>query len=190
MTGEAVEGWIILKTTGARTLRLLRTLREDGFEVWTPARKETKGKPSAKVRIEVPVLPGFIFARARHLVELLDLAAMPERPRRGPRGSKPAHVRFSVFHDHRGVPVVSRLEMERFRKHLSRPPRLSKWFLRGDRVRASDGSFGGLQGTVVRAKKGKTVVDFGGFLGSVEILTFNLQPIEAHDGARCAAKAA
>jgi hypothetical protein len=190
VTNDTIQGWIILRTSGARTLRLLRSLAEDGYEVWSPVKTESRRKPraNARVDIEVPVTAGFIFARLRHLVDLLDLAAMPEKPRRGPGGSKPAHIRFSVFHDQRGVPIVTERELDRFREHLSRQPKPSKWFLRGDKVRASDGSFGGLQGAVVRSKKGETVVDFGGFLGHVKISTFILQPIEADSCARSAAR--
>lgn len=179
-----MDGWIILRTSGTRTLRLVRSLCEDGIEAWSPARKVRIRVPGANVKRdgEAAIVPSFVFARARHLVELLELAAMPDKPRRGPGGRKPAHERFSVFHDRHGIPVVKDHDLEPLREaELDLPAvRLGPAYRRGEKVRVPTGSFRGLVGRVVRSNERITEVCFGANM-RVKISTFVLQPNSAHD---------
>ncbi|MFH7168762.1 hypothetical protein, partial [Klebsiella pneumoniae] len=61
--------WTILRTSGGQTLPLMRSLREAGFEVWTPAktfRKTIRANTlmgTRQIEVEAPILPTFVFAR-------------------------------------------------------------------------------------------------------------------------------
>ena len=82
MTDQAGTDWFILRTAGRSTLSLAKTLAEDGFEVWTPARMQVIRVPRMNVRREVrlPLLPSFVFVRAPHLHDLLELASIGQAP--------------------------------------------------------------------------------------------------------------
>lgn len=169
------DAWCILRTSSRGTLGLARSLAADGFEVWTPAKSRTIRVPRANVRrpIQVPIVPSFVFARARHLTELFELAMLPERPR---RGRHPAHERFSVFHHNDRVPLIRDVDLEPLRQAEAKiiPARKRKTFSRGDSVRVPSGSFGGMTGIVERSDGRYTLVCFGDLM-RVKISTFILK---------------
>jgi len=174
-------GWIILRTSGAKTLKLAESLREEGFDVWTPSRVSSQRIPRGNGRrsVAIPIIPTFLFARVWHLVDLLELAAMPERPRRGPGGRKPAHPAFSVFRDGGSemIPVVDDAQLDPLREAERRiASHRMRQYEPGEMVKVPDGIFGGLVGEVVRSSQYKTKVCFGGRM-SVEVSTFILKPI-------------
>lgn len=178
------EGWIILRTSGGNTLRLARTLREDGFEVWSPAGQRMIRVPRFNARrpVSFPLLPSFVFARSRHMLDLLDLAAMPERPRRGPGGREPAHAAFSVFHSNDRIPVIAEADLDALRLAEAGPGRRRsvRRYAHGAKVRIVEGSFGGLTGTVVQSDERVTLVAFGRNW-QVKIETSILRQNDAHD---------
>ena len=175
--------WFILRTAGRSTLLLAKTLAEDGFDVWAPSRTQTIRVPRMNVRREVklPLLPSFVFARVPHLVELLELAQMPVKPRRGSGWGRPAHNGFSVFHYLDAIPVLTDIHLEPLRlaerKTIQRKdaPR----FDRGAMVRANAGVFEGMRGKVERCRSGKAIVVFEGGSKRWEIPTFLLSETEA-----------
>lgn len=80
--------WCILRTSGNRTLPLVRSLANAGFDVWTPTRMIRRAAPGQRralalglrrrmVEVGVPILSGFVFARAIHLEDLARIAALP-----------------------------------------------------------------------------------------------------------------
>ena len=75
----SVSHWIILRTSGGQTLPLMRSLRESGFDAWTPAktfRKKYRAKTisgTREVEVEAPILTTFVFAREHDLEALADL---------------------------------------------------------------------------------------------------------------------
>lgn len=179
-------GWIILRTSASKTLRLAETLREDGFDVWTPSQKRSQRVPRRNGfhNVVTPIIPTFLFARVWHLVDLLELAAMPERPRRGAGGRKPAHPAFRVFRDSDSerIPVVGDAEIRPLRQAERRSAsRRPGRYEPGDAVKVTDGIYGGIVGEVVRSSRHKTLVDFGGWM-SVEVSTFILKPIMTNGG--------
>ena len=176
------DSWFILRTAGRSTLSLAASLAEDGFEVWTPVRTERIRIPRKNVNREVrlPLLPSFVFARARHLVELLELASMTEKPRRGAergRSSRPAHRAFSVFHYLDQIPMIADRHLEPLRqKELALVPKKDgPRFDRGARVRVGSGAFEGLKGRVERCKSGYALVIFDDFKNPAKIPTFLLR---------------
>lgn len=94
--------WCILRTNGGQTLPLARSLRESGFDVWTPARtirRIVKAKTPSGTRqfdIELPILPTFVFARERDLGLLADAAVELVSP----------HPDFSIFRHGGRIPLV------------------------------------------------------------------------------------
>ena len=170
-----MSGWIILRTSGRRTLPLAASLAEDGYEAWTPA--ETKRAPRSRARYRVPMMPTFVFARSQHLVDLLQLAEMPVKPRRGKRLRQPAHEDFSVFHYYDRIPIVDDAELDNLRRLEARstPPPIVEPYRRGQSVVVTQGVACGLGGQVVRSDGESTLVCFGGHM-RMKISTFILKP--------------
>jgi transcription antitermination factor NusG len=181
---DSGKDWFILRTAGRSTLLLASTLAEDGFEVWTPERRETIRVPRMNVRREIrlPLLPSFIFVRAPHLHDLLRLAQMEEKPRRGHGGQRPAHRDFSVFHYLDGIPMISDASLDplRVKEAEAVPKKDAPRFDRGAKVRVKSGAFEGLKGKVERCKSGYALVIFDDFHRPVNIPTFLLSENKAH----------
>jgi len=101
-SGVSVSRWCILRTSGGQTLPLMRSLREAGFDVWTPAktfRKTLRAKTATgtrQIEVEAPILTTFVFARERDLDELAHLMVQPTSP----------HPAFSIFRVAAKVPFV------------------------------------------------------------------------------------
>ena len=97
MIGRSEDGWCILRTGGPRTVPLAKSLADAGFEAWTPIqvqfREKTRRKPAEERAM--PILPTFVFARAKHLSELNRLT----------RSDVHWHPAFSVFR-YQGVPPI------------------------------------------------------------------------------------
>lgn len=97
-------GWIILRTSGGKTLALARSLAADGYDVWSPVRtiKRPHGKRDAKgrrntVEIDLPILPTFVFARAASLPLLAQIAGDPAYQ----------HPPFSIFSHAGRIPIIA-----------------------------------------------------------------------------------
>lgn len=172
--------WIILRTSGRMTLKLAETLAEDGFEVWTPAEVKKVRIPRANVRrdVKLPIMPSYVFAKASHLIELLQLAKLEVKPRRGLGWGKPAHASFSVMRHSDMIPFISDAHLQALRTIEAKraPKRKAERALpKGLQVRVSDqgGSFQGMSGTVERSDQGHTLVCFSGRY-VVKIATFLL----------------
>lgn len=94
--------WFILRTSGGQTLPLMRSLREAGFDVWTPAkvlRRTVRAKTMTGTRtieVDAPILPTFLFAREEHLIALMGEASDPGSP----------HPAFSIFHRAGQAPII------------------------------------------------------------------------------------
>lgn len=171
--------WCIIRTSGRHTLRLAQSLREDGFDVWTPIETRNVRIPKANVKrtVELPIMPSYIFARAAHLIDLLQLAALDFKPRRS--AGQPAHAGFSVMHSHDGIALVADAHLQRLRSLEAKLTPLKK----ADRtfgfgvevnVRIEGGSFAGMKGTVRKSDNAYTLVCFDERL-TVKIPTFLLE---------------
>ncbi len=169
---NALDGWLILRTAGGKTLRLAETLREDGYEAWSPTETRTIRVPRMNARrtVKLPIMPTYVFARAHHLVDLLELAAMPVKPRCfvpvEEDAERPApHANFSVLHVHDKIPVVTDLSLDGLRHiEFKRTPRKKalEALKPGSEVAIEGGSFGGLRGKVERSDTAYTLVSFEG----------------------------
>lgn len=174
--GQGSEGmWCILRTSGGRTLPLMRSLREAGFDVWTPVTIVAKRKPRRPGRVELPaaMMPTFVFAPAEQLPQLHGLSRSPINP----------HPAFSLFKFDGRVPLLTEREMERLREAERRsvPKRRRRTIPAGSKVKPDHGPYAGMTG-VVKASNGKfTLVAFGGWM-EVQIETFTIATNEIEAG--------
>jgi transcription antitermination factor NusG len=179
-----IEGWLILRTQGRHTLPLAASLTEDGFEAWTPSDIRRIRVPRANVKrdLRLPLLPRYVFVKALHLIDMLELAAMPEKPRRA-GGRKPAHREFSVFRHAGRIPVIADEDLAplRDKERSAAAAPIAPSFNVGQRVLVPTGSFGGMSGTVVRSNGRETLVCFG-TRARVRISTFILEPVTTYSG--------
>lgn len=175
-TGTA-RRWCILRTSGARTIPLMLSLREAAFEVWTPIEKRFRlgGRKREPVEQEVAILPGYVFARYIHLTDLLSLSRSPSLNYRIWDADKrqmvtKGHPYFSVFQLHGRIRAQSDQSLAPLRaleESLQRvadrrrdsagqkglPPQ----FTAGQIVRVDEGGFAGLDLTVAETNQGKDV---------------------------------
>jgi hypothetical protein len=164
---ERDNDWCILRTSGRHTMSLAASLAADGYDVWTPIETRKVWIPSANAKREVrqAIMPSYVFARVAHLVDLLQLAAMPVKPRRGAGSMEPAHAGFSVLHAFQRIPLVADRHLAELRKlEAKRTPvkRAAYSFPRNASARVSKGVFGGLVGVVIRSTPDATVLSFEG----------------------------
>lgn len=72
-------GWHILRTSGAKTLPLADALTAGGFDAWSPRALSlvaaTKRKPASERA--APIVPTFVFVRARQLDDLWRAHSLP-----------------------------------------------------------------------------------------------------------------
>jgi hypothetical protein len=174
------ETWCILRTAGRSTMTLAATLAEDGFDVWTPLETIMVDVPRANVKRKVvrPIMKSYIFARAGHLVELINLSKMRVRPRRGPGLIQPAHVSFSVLVAFGRIPLVAERDLADLRKLEARrtPRKIAPYaFPRNKIVRVNDGIAQGKVGVVVSSTAAKTKILCKGDRHTIEIPTSLLE---------------
>lgn len=108
--------WAILRTSGGQTLPLMRSLRDAGFDVWSPAkpiRRSIRAKTPSGTRLidtEVPILPTFVFANSHDLITLEDIASLSISP----------HPAFSIFRYGGRIPIVGDSEVSGLREEEER----------------------------------------------------------------------
>ena len=112
-------------------------------------------------------MPSYVFVRAEHLIDMIQLAAMKPKPRRQAicSISKPAHADFSVMRYNESIPVIADRHLESLRMiEAKRTPRAKadRRYAPGlsVRVKQEGGSFAGMKGRVERSDEGSTLVCF------------------------------
>jgi hypothetical protein len=175
--------WIILRCAGRSTLPLAESLAEDGFEVWTPVETIKVNVPRMTVKREArrPIMPSYAFAGVAHLVDLLQLAAMPVKPRRGAGFRLAAHPDFSVLHAFGRIPMVADRHLDELRKLEARrtPRKIAAYAYPKNqqvRVKPEGGSTQGKVGIVIRSTPAKTQIICTGDRYPIEIPTSFLEP--------------
>lgn len=167
--------WCILRTNGAQTQLLAKSLTAAGFDVWTPVetRRRRKARSKTMVEIDMPMMPTFVFVRADRAADLARARLDPRTP----------HPKFSLFHYLGTVPCVSDAEVERLRTAERRqaPKGRRQVFAAGTTVRVPEGPFGGMSGVVKQGNDKFTLVAFDGRM-EVKISTFLLLPDEVRNG--------
>ncbi len=190
--------WIILRCGGKSTLTLADTLTEAGYEVWTPIERRTRRIPRTRKidELTTALIPSFIFARARHMHDLLALSRdnMPYRKWDSELRRKVAkgHAHFSVFRDAGEVPTIPDAALAALRRAEARtaPKAATRVFGIGQAVKLTEGGFAGLSGVTEATRGQYTFVRFDGFPMAVQISTALLHDAvdeQTCDGVRDAA---
>jgi hypothetical protein len=171
--GQSEGKWCILRTSGGRTIALMASLVEAGFDVWTPVQVERKRLPrgrKAHVERNVPIIPTFVFARAESIADLYRVLGMPVSP----------HPAFSIFRYAGRIPLVRDEEIANLRSAEERSKlailkKQRRSIAPGTKVRTQEPAFMGLTGVVEEGDGRMAVVSFGGGF-RVKIATWLLQP--------------
>lgn len=216
MTGMG-DRWAILQTSSARTLPLARSLTGADLRVWTPQRtiwRPAKGQRRRlalglrrdMVEVDVPIMPGFVFAHADHLDHLARIALSPAT----------VHPAFSIFQCAGRAPLVGdasiaglraaeaeaaataqayrdnqsreaarraradQMRTERARRKALRSQR--KEFVAGESVAVIDmPAMAGMLGTVVKSNGATATIAFGGAL-TMNVEAWRVIPSALLDG--------
>lgn len=172
---DITDRWCILRTSGARTIPLAKSLAEAGIEAWTPIQMTSRRRPRSKVRVEreAPIAPTFVFARACHVGELARLRALPSSP----------HPSFSIFSHAGRIPLVSEKDMtgmraveDSERRKILRKQRQP--IVIGQELTPTKGGFAGMTGIVEDAQGRYAIVNFGGWMRGVKVDSWLLDSTE------------
>lgn len=167
-----MKDWLIIRTSPKSTVTLAKSLREAGYDCWTPVKKIERRLPRSKGKkeIEVPILPTFVFAREKHEDELLALS----------KRTQTRHAGFSVFHYFGSIPKIHEGELRTLRMEERRANGkvAGRVITQGERVRVPDGPFAGMSGIVETAQGKFALVCFPGLAIPVRIATFRLDSDE------------
>jgi len=209
--GRAERDWCILRTSSVRTLKLAETLVDSGIDAWTPRRTVKRDAPGNRrrlamgqrkvmVEVDMPIIPGFVFARAAMLDDIIRASALPFGP----------HPSFSLLQVGDRVPLVGerqiaglraaeelatiaitsereaegrdearraravRLGSERARRKALRQEQ--KALAAGDQVTIDDmPALAGMIGTVIEGRGTSAVIHFGGAL-TMEVEAWRVHP--------------
>lgn len=188
------EAWCILRTASRSTMTLAESLAKDGYEVWTPIETKTVRVPRMNARrtIRQAIMPSYVFARGCHLIDLLQLAEMPVKPRRGAGLREAAHASFNVLHAFGRIPMVADRHLFELRKLEAKrtPVKIAAYsFPCNAAARVNSGAFQGLVGVVVKSTPKSTVLSFSGSF-PVEIPTLLLDLDSVSSGVSAVRKAA
>jgi transcription antitermination factor NusG len=153
---QAGGDWCILRTNGRATLSLATSLTADGIEAWSPSHVIDQRMPRTKGTRErrMPILPTFVFAKATDIDRILAFARMPRH-----------HHPFTVFRHLGHIPLLREADIAPLRasERKAIPKHKHRAWEQGQRVRVSEGSFGGLSGRVdADSRGGFTLVCFNG----------------------------
>lgn len=180
--------WLILRCSNCKTLELAASLTDAGFEAWSPVETvQRQGKDRGKLETHtLALMPGYVFAKARHIAALLELVHSPsmqfrvwdsEKRRMVTRG----HPTFS-FMKRTGGEIASTadstLNALRMIERRRKPRGKVKPVAVGAIVRFDDGGFAGLTGTVERTEGKFALVAFPGLPMAVKIAMWMLQEQE------------
>lgn len=170
--------WLILRTAGTNTLQLAKALRDAGFDAWSPVEIQNRRRPRSKDRFEreVAVMPSYVFANAKHLVELLQRANNPQQTFLKwdadlKRMVSQGIPQFSVFHHNGGIPLIADDSLDSLRRIEARtaPKPTAPTFAPGDPVKLTEGGFAGMSGTVQKTTGDFAMVTFKDFPIAIKI---------------------
>lgn len=176
--------WCILRTSGPRTLTLAKSLREVGIDAWAPEEVNDRRVPRSHKRVErtQAIVPSFVFAASRDLVNLIGIAAVQEIP-----GAPARHPPFTVMRFNGNYPLITDGSLDPLRRieHSRKSRRALKerkhrQFEAGSSVRTKEGPFEGMTGIVEDGAAGFTMVCFPGFSISIKIATWLLAETDIH----------
>jgi len=174
--------WCILRTSGPGTLRLVASLQDAGFAIWTPTEHVRRRVPRCKStehRI-VPLAATYAFVRGVHLEDLKRIERLDVSPH--PRFSIFRYYGETVFVRHRELGALRALQQESYRNALPASGRApgkprGQAFEPGDTVKITSGAFNGFE-AFVELSDGQTTtlsVSLFGRAQEVKVETLHLR---------------
>jgi hypothetical protein len=110
--------WCVLRASGPGTMRLVASLQDAGFAIWTPTehvrRRVPRGK-STEYRI-APMMPTYAFVRGVNLDELKRIERLDVSPH--PRFSIFRYYGETVFVPHRELAAMREQQQDSYRSSL------------------------------------------------------------------------
>lgn len=153
------DGWCILRTRGANTMKLAASLTASGLDAWTPIEILTKRKGRARDRVEekAAILPTYVFARSAHINDLLRICGLLVSP----------HPGFSIFRQYDRIPIIAERDIASLKAAeeaaaLTQRKRVRNVVPIGTSIRVSEGAFAGMSGIVEQSDGKSAIVAFGG----------------------------
>lgn len=164
--------WCILTTSPARTLQVEKSLKEAGFDVWTPKATERRriGRKREQIEQCFAVAPGYLFADADQLHRLVSASkSTGQEYRRWDREARRmvahCHPPFSVFRFQNEFALITDAALDPLRLAEGRAKAVTHKTLveLGKQVRFPGAGFEGLTGIVDGIKGSFAIVRFPGF---------------------------
>lgn len=155
--------WVILRTSGGRTIPLARSLAKAGIEAWAPTMQLRKRRPrSTKFQeVTLAMMPTFVFAPEADLGQLLAIA----------HADISDHPPFTVFQHGTGFPLIRDAALQPLRNaeakmqeafdaqtKPSRRKSAARSYVMGERVRLDKLAFAGLTGEIKAIRKNGDLV--------------------------------
>lgn len=177
--------WCILTCSNCKTLDLVASLIDAGFDAWSPVEtvsiRARKGQKREEVRR--PLIASFVFAKADRLLDLLELSHSPslnyriwdaDLRRMVTRG----HPYFRVFPRSGDPKFVPDAQLDHLRKleQRRRPKGKPRAFDKGAAVRITEGGFAGLNGVIEECRGDYATVTISDWAIPVHIATWLLHP--------------
>ncbi len=161
------ERWYAAQTCANHEKRVLEQLSQRTVEAYLPLYASVRRWKDRRVRLELPLFPGYVFVRLA-LRDRLQVLQTPSVVRLVGFGGQPT--------------ALPDQEIDALRQGLTRDVRVEphRYLKVGQRVRVSSGPLQGLQGILARRKKGtRFVISFELIMRSVavEIDVANLEPV-------------
>lgn len=148
--------WCILRCSSAHTMRLAHSLTDAGISAWSPVEVKSKRVPRANIKrqVVIPLMPSYVFADARKLFDLIELAEAEHK----------AQPDFRLFRSAERIPLIADCNLDALRlTEKKRTVEARKAFTKGETVKLTDGGFTGLTGTVESAQGQFVMVAIPGF---------------------------
>ena len=188
---------------GTRTLTVVRSLERAGIDVWAPTAMRRRYRPRSTkfTDSEAALLPGWAFARAEHLTDLLAIVHAPvsEHPpfRVLQRDEVPQLARDADLQSLRDYEARVRQDWEAFKEAAARQAKVkrkktsARAYVLGQRVRVERPEFAGLEAEIVEIRKsGDLVLEFTGFLRGAAVPACDVVAIQLSDAKSEQTKAA
>lgn len=162
--------WCILRVGASRTITLADSLAHLG--AWTPRETFERRIPRKTERetITIPIMPTYVFAPAKHILDLIELAKAWNKP--CPDFSLQRHpdrIGYAVTPDCQLNPL-------RIAERAGTPLEQVRTFDPGERVKLTEGGFSGMSGTVQTSDGKYTMLAFPNFAIPIKVETLRLLP--------------
>jgi hypothetical protein len=183
-----MDDWCILRMAAGSTLSVAKGLADAGYDVWTPVEQQQKRVRASRTRVKVdmPMMPSFVFARDDRLADLLALSKSPGLTYQSWDAEQRKMVTrgipfFRVFRYLDAYPRIADRHLDPLRQAEQRrqPREKARRLMPGTKVRFPYAGFDGLVGRVEESKGRYALVCFPGFSVPIKIASDGLLPVRS-----------